>query len=218
MIKGWRVLVLNADGSPLQVSPWEEIIHLPLEGLATVQEWASDESGFRVPLHGGNGRVVIDLPSVIQVKNYVRRTRQINFCRHAVYQRDDWTCVYCGEELSWDEITIDHCIPRHILRGDASTWGNTATCCKACNSTKGGMTLGELKSRGIRTHNGKEFKLSKQLVQPSFSGHDWLVRFVGRRNLCWLRYLQNWRDIARRVGREWLIEVYDEWEKAQSSQ
>ena len=213
MIKGWKVLVLNADATPLRVSSWEEIIHLPLEGLASVQEWALDSSGERVPLHAGGFRVVIDLPSVIQVKTFVRKRTQVSFSRHAIYYRDEWKCVYCGDELDIDNITIDHVKSRSSMPGgDCSTWGNCASCCKDCNARKGCLSLADLRTRGIRTHNGKEFRLLQPLGRPPSSmSYSNFIRFVNRKTLCWLSYIPDWERLCKPIGKGWLIEAYDEW-------
>jgi len=210
MLNGWKVLVLNADASPLQVSPWQEVIHLPLEELAFVREWARDSSGATVPLHGGGGRCVIDLPSVIQVNQYINVSRLVNFSRNAIYVRDEFTCQYCGENLSHSELTIDHVVPRHSLTGaEASTWGNCVASCRSCNARKGGRTLKELRSRGILTHNGRQFRLLKRPVRPAGMNPIKFLRHVGKKNLEWLDHIPDWRDYCRVVDREWLKEAYD---------
>lgn len=219
MIKGWKVLVLNSDWTPLQVASWEEILHLPLEGLAVVHEWAVDADGQTIPLHAGGGRVVIDLPSVIQVKRYVKKSQTGQFNRHAVYARDDMTCQYCGDRLTSGELTIDHVVPRHILGGEASTWGNCVACCRDCNGRKGGRTLEEMRklsARGgknshlFRTHNGREFYLLHQPTRPSFGGFGGFLKSVNSRNMEWLKYIPKWRELCRaNPEKEWLIEAFE---------
>ena len=209
-ISGWRVLTLNSDGTPLQIDAWEDIIHLPLEGLAFVHEWARDEDGNTVPLHGGGQRVVIELPSVIQVNQYVRRERRMSFNRHAIYARDDMTCQFCGDHLLNAELTIDHIVPRHMLGGDASTWGNCVTCCRDCNGKKGGRTLEEMKKLGIRTHNGRSFRLLKPPTRPAFLGFGTFLRGVNSRNLEWLHFIPEWRALCRVMEeKQWLEAEYD---------
>ena len=209
MLQGWKVLILNSDGIPLQVSAWEEVIHLPLEGLAFVHEWARDASGEHVPLHAGGGRVVIELPSVMQVKTYVKRSPRMSFNRHAVYARDELVCQYCGDQLALGEATIDHVIPRHVLGGEASTWGNCVTCCKDCNGRKGGRSLEQMRKANLRTHNGRVFRLLREPTRPSIFGVGNFLRHVSRKNLEWLLYLPGWRSHCRVQGKEWLEEAYD---------
>jgi hypothetical protein len=143
----------------------------------------------------------------------------MSFNRHAVYARDDSTCQYCGDRLINSELTIDHVIPRHLLGGDASTWGNCVACCRDCNGRKGGRTLEEMRrlsnkggpdSKQYRTHNGKEFFLLKQPTRPSFLGFGTFLRGVHRDNLEWLHYIQGWRELCRVMGeKQWLEEAYD---------
>ena len=54
--------------------------------------------------------------------------------RHAIYARDAWTCCYCGEVVSDQELTLDHVRARH--NGGGNETANLVTACKSCNSSK----------------------------------------------------------------------------------
>lgn len=54
-----------------------------------------------------------------------------------VFRRDDWTCVYCGQQYDADELTVDHVEPR--VKGGDNSPGNVVTACQACNTEKGGL-------------------------------------------------------------------------------
>lgn len=56
--------------------------------------------------------------------------------RWAIYERDDYQCVYCGAEIAEvaEPFTLDHIVPCELGGTNAST--NLATCCKSCNSSK----------------------------------------------------------------------------------
>lgn len=56
--------------------------------------------------------------------------------RQIVFERDGWTCVYCGMRSSTP--TCDHVIP--VSRGGSSTLDNLVTACLACNLAKATMT------------------------------------------------------------------------------
>lgn len=56
--------------------------------------------------------------------------------RERIFQRDGWTCVYCGAAGTDADLTIDHVEPR-VKGGDGSD-GNLVTCCRRCNERKGG--------------------------------------------------------------------------------
>ena len=64
---------------------------------------------------------------------HVPRTAQRKISRRALFARDDWRCVYCGE--SGGRLTLDHVIPRS--RGGESVWENVVTSCAPCNLRKG---------------------------------------------------------------------------------
>ncbi|MDD3618243.1 MAG: HNH endonuclease [Desulfobulbaceae bacterium] len=43
-------------------------------------------------------------------------------------------CYYCGREVGYAHLTMDHVIP--LSRGGASTRDNLVPCCKECNTRK----------------------------------------------------------------------------------
>ncbi len=65
--------------------------------------------------------------------------------RWAVFVRDDFTCVYCGNGPRHTDdvvvLTIDHRIPRSA--GGATTMENMVTACKSCNTGKRNTLLKE---------------------------------------------------------------------------
>ena len=59
--------------------------------------------------------------------------------RNGIFERDEFRCVYCGEQFPADELTLDHVQPR--VRGGDRSEGNLVTACKACNTLKGHRRL-----------------------------------------------------------------------------
>lgn len=59
--------------------------------------------------------------------------------RQKVLERDDYTCVYCGQHGG--RLTLDHVLP--VSRGGTSELTNLVTACAVCNSAKGTRTLQE---------------------------------------------------------------------------
>lgn len=55
--------------------------------------------------------------------------------RLAVYERDNFTCHYCGLHANEDELQIDHIIP--VSRGGTNDFSNLVTSCSKCNKKKG---------------------------------------------------------------------------------
>lgn len=151
-----RVLVLNADFTPLALINWKRALILcsvnqedPSKGLEPI-----DYYDFYI-LSCGNKKFPI--PSVVRSPQYIRqRNRKIPFSRKNVFIRDNMTCVYCGkEDLSGETLTFDHVIPKAIWKnqnhkGSPTTWKNIVTCCKKCNLKKANRTPKQAKMDLLR--------------------------------------------------------------------
>lgn len=61
--------------------------------------------------------------------------------RLIIFERDNWTCVYCGEKVTSANATLDHLIPQY--KGGKNTEENLKTACLICNSIKSGKTYDE---------------------------------------------------------------------------
>jgi hypothetical protein len=61
--------------------------------------------------------------------------------RRSLFERDKWTCQYCGEIVSSDNATLDHYIPQS--KGGNHSKENLRTCCLVCNSIKSGKSFEE---------------------------------------------------------------------------
>lgn len=59
--------------------------------------------------------------------------------RTKVFERDDYTCAYCGTRGG--NLECDHIVP--AKEGGAATLENLATACRQCNRSKGAKPLGE---------------------------------------------------------------------------
>jgi 5-methylcytosine-specific restriction endonuclease McrA len=126
------VLVLNQDFEPLNVAGVRRALVLIDKGKAEVLEF--DPLPIRTPARE------LDRPSVIRLKNYVKRPRpRLAFSRRGVLLRDAFTCQYCGRQGS--SLTLDHETPRRL--GGRETWENLVTACRPCNQRKGGRTPDE---------------------------------------------------------------------------
>lgn len=60
------------------------------------------------------------------------RGREWRALRKAVFDRDNWKCVYCGNDVTAPH--CDHVIP--VTRGGMSDLSNLATACGSCNASK----------------------------------------------------------------------------------
>ena len=135
-----QVLVLNASYEPLNVCSVRRAHVLVFKGKAEVIE----ELG--VPLHSASS--TFPWPHVIRLITYVRvpRAVQRKISRRALFARDGWRCVYCGNGAG--RLTLDHVVPRS--RGGESVWENVVTACAPCNHRKGSRTLEEARMELLR--------------------------------------------------------------------
>ena len=123
------VLVLNQDYQPVNICQVRRAIILVYQGKAEIVE-----NGLGMI---NSVRHSLPIPSVIRLAFLVKRPRfQIRLTRFEVFNRDKYTCQYCGREMK--ELTLDHVFPRH--RGGKHDWENIVTCCIACNRHKAGRT------------------------------------------------------------------------------
>ena len=136
---GVSVLVLNQNYEPLNVCNEKRAIVLVNRGKAEVLEHGVGE------LRSPSQRFL--RPSVIRLIYLIKRPRpKARLTRREVFQRDRYTCQYCG--VRGKDLTIDHVIPRH--RGGKHTWDNLVSACRSCNHRKGGKTLEEAKMTLLR--------------------------------------------------------------------
>jgi 5-methylcytosine-specific restriction endonuclease McrA len=126
-----HVLVLNASYEPLNVCSTRRAHVLVWKGRAEVVE-RYDE-----PLRTSTNTYV--RPHVIRLVTYVRVPRSVKrrISRRALFARDGWRCVYCGDSAG--RLTLDHVVPRS--RGGDSVWENVVTACAPCNLRKGDRLL-----------------------------------------------------------------------------
>ncbi|MFC1995537.1 HNH endonuclease [Chloroflexota bacterium] len=123
------VLVLNQSYEPLNICRARRAVVLLYRGKAEVLE---NGSGF---IHSANS--IFPLPSVIRLASMIKRPRlERRLTRLEVFNRDQYTCQYCGKENR--QLTIDHVIPRH--QGGQHVWENVASACVTCNRRKAGRT------------------------------------------------------------------------------
>lgn len=170
----YPALLLNADWQPLTVHPlstmtWQEAIKAVfLDRVNVVEEYdyeiRSERSAWR-------------LPSVIALKDYVKRDTVPTFNRYNIYLRDDFTCQYCGEEKTTNNLTFDHVWPKSL--GGKTDWFNVVAACQPCNYRKAAKTAKESGMRPLR-----------EPVQPN----SWQLYLKGRHQERYEGLHETWRD------------------------
>ena len=122
----------------------KKLYTLKLDAAWNPIEIIDSHKGFKM-CYSGRANMVTEysqdypFPAVIVLKNYVRsRFMSYNCNRRNVVWRDKNICQYCGNKLTFSELTMDHVIPKS--RGGEKSWNNIVASCKKCNSKKGDRT------------------------------------------------------------------------------
>ncbi|HUH38043.1 MAG TPA: HNH endonuclease [Spongiibacteraceae bacterium] len=135
-----QVLRLNKAGQPIDWLNWQEAVCLYARDLVI---WSLGDPIFRI--HGGYSRLsgeqtVIELPSIIACggQRIGRPRTNPPLTNRALFERDNYECLYCGGSFEHWQLTRDHIKPRS--RGGRDSWQNCVAACKRCNQHKGCQT------------------------------------------------------------------------------
>ena len=78
----------------------------------------------------------IRIPRVIVLMLFGRiPKKEVKLTRQNIFERDSYTCQYCGEVKDRRDLNLDHVIPRD--HGGTTTWENVVCSCIPCNTRKG---------------------------------------------------------------------------------
>ena len=133
------VLVLNQSYEPLTICRARRAVVLIYQGKAEMLE---NGVGFVHTIDNS-----FELPSVIRLAYMVKRPyRQRKLTRYEVFNRDNYTCQYCGKETK--QLTLDHVVPRY--QSGQHTWENVVSACVPCNRRKAGRTPQEAGMKLLR--------------------------------------------------------------------
>lgn len=125
-------LVLNIDWEPVGKMNWERVMTQFYKGKIEIIESYEDKLIRSVTFS-------IKMPAVVrELTRYQRRTA-IKFSRENVYTRDKGQCQYCNKNVSRQEATYDHVIPKYY--GGKTKWDNIVIACHPCNQKKGSKTV-----------------------------------------------------------------------------
>ena len=128
----YPVLVLNQSYEPLNLCRTRRAIMLVILNKAEILENSRGE------IHSAS--YTFQVPSVIRLAYMVKRPyHQQKLNRFEIFNRDKYTCQYCGRQTK--ELTLDHVVPRR--RSGRHVWENIVSACISCNRRKGGRTPDE---------------------------------------------------------------------------
>jgi 5-methylcytosine-specific restriction endonuclease McrA len=163
-----RVLVLNQNFEPLNVCPARRAFVLVGDGKAEVVETGD------LVMHTSTREYTC--PSVIRLLYLIKRVHPVaKLTRREVFQRDNYTCQYCGRQTK--DLTIDHVMPRH--RGGPRRWENLVSACRSCNHRKGGRNPEEAR-----------MYLLSEPRQPQVSRYYWVHQHLhGAYDPNWTKFI-----------------------------
>jgi len=150
------VLFLDADWQPLRVEHWTRAITDVFLGRVEVIAYSRDRTIKAVSRD-------LPMPAVVRVLRRFRRSHiAIRFSRVNIFNRDGFTCQYCGEQKLTEDLTFDHVWPRSA--GGKTSWENIVTCCVPCNRQKANRTPEQARMK-LRRRPGKPSYLATITVQ-----------------------------------------------------
>lgn len=128
-IRGGHTLLVNSTYEPIGFLSTRRAMKLLAKGKVDVLEcWTGS-----AVVHGAGS---VQLPALMRLRVRAPHRRQPpRFQRRTMFERDAWTCQYCGAPLTRRTATVDHLIPR--ARGGRTSWLNCVTSCLTCNKRKG---------------------------------------------------------------------------------
>ena len=141
-----RVLALDRAGNPSAWIDTETAVQL----IATDRVLAPLGEHSRAVFGGINA--ASGQRSRIEISSILLTSARVQACRwekdyappltnRALFARDGYLCLYCGESFTAQSLTRDHVIP--ASRGGENTWSNVASACRACNHRKNDRTPAE---------------------------------------------------------------------------
>ena len=136
-----QILRVDVAGMPLDWINYQDAVRLY---YANIVAYEAGTALFRI-LGGINAitgeRSVIKVNSVIATygKNPRLDLKYIPpLNSNALFKRDGFLCLYCGESFSRRYLSRDHVLP--FKQGGKDNWNNVVTACKRCNNQKADRT------------------------------------------------------------------------------
>lgn len=141
---GQQVLRTDAAGMPLDWINYQEAVRCYCAGQVLYE---CGKPLYKV--YGGLNSVtgeqsVLEINSIIategemQSKWHHRTNYTPPLSNQTLFSRDNYVCMYCGNNFKKQDLSRDHITP--ISQNGEDTWTNVVTSCKRCNNYKAGRT------------------------------------------------------------------------------
>jgi hypothetical protein len=137
-----HILALDVAGAPHR---WINVRAAALYYATDMIAWATGTNEF--VLRGGvqrstGIRSMIRANSIIAIKGkdfIVRNFSHVpTLTKEMLLARDRYLCAYCAQWFRFDQLDMEHIVPRS--KGGADSWTNLVAACKACNNRKANRT------------------------------------------------------------------------------
>lgn len=139
-----RILRLNLAGQPIEWLSWRQGVCLYARDLVS---WTL--GGVVRQVRGGKSRLtgtpsIIKLPAIMACGGERLTPLRLRppLTNMALFQRDNFQCLYCGGYFVVANLSRDHVHP--TSRGGEDKWENVVAACKRCNQRKGNAVLSEI--------------------------------------------------------------------------
>src|SRR5690606_12714628 len=139
-----RLLSLDASGRILDWMSWQDAACLYARGAVA---WTLGDPCLTI--HGGWNREtarqsLVHLHPIIASRGHARPVAidpSPALTNAALFARDSYLCMYCGDQFPRYQLTRDHVVP--ISRGGRDVWENVVSACLQCNVRKGSRSPGQ---------------------------------------------------------------------------
>ena len=139
-----QVLRTDIAGMPLEWIGYQDAVRLISLGQVS---YSLGSTVYRI--HGGINaisgvRSVVDVDAIIATHGTHPHAHLFAdsytppLSNQALFRRDQYLCLYCGDQFAHALLSRDHVNP--LSQGGVDTWGNVVTSCKRCNNHKAGRT------------------------------------------------------------------------------
>ena len=137
-----HILALDVAGAPHR---WINVRQAAHYYATDMIAWATGTNEFL--LRGGVQRTTgiqsfIRASSIIAIKGkdfIVRNFDQVpTLTKEMLLARDRYVCAYCAQRFRFDQLDMEHIVPRS--KGGEDSWTNLVAACKACNNRKANRT------------------------------------------------------------------------------